>query len=432
MNFEKQLDLRIAARNPFPQTRIGHTMETCTRNQGFPPNYSMKNNSSIVNYLANDGVEHNEEEVNIEVASQKSTHSFTYEQYEKLISLIEHLGMTTRQGLVTTNQDPNSQRMIGSGKQVEGLYHLVVDAQGTELPNAHAMREELDSLEQNGTWKTVDPPSHVKPIWSKWVYKVKHQADGSIERFKSRLVAKAKLTIVPMILALALIHNWHLHQLDVNNAFLHADLNEDIYMTIPQGVSCINGNQACKLLKSLYGFEQANQKWYGKLTSMLLVHGYTQAASDHSLFVKSHGPWHNIIASRILLALLLKLKTLAYYFLGLEVAHSKMGISICQCKYCVYLRADSSFTGAKPAKTLLDPSIKLHHDGGKSYANLQVTCAKIPVLYSDSRRALHIATIPRQEILQETQGWMRLCEFQVLGVALAEFEVKCTTGHLEF
>ncbi|RDY10903.1 Copia protein, partial [Mucuna pruriens] len=72
----------------------------------------------------------------------------------------------------------------------------------------------------------------------------------------------AKLTIVRMILALALIHNWYLHQLDVNNAFPHGDLNEDVYMTIPQGVSCIDGNHACKLLKSLYDFEQANHKWY--------------------------------------------------------------------------------------------------------------------------------------------------------------------------
>ena len=113
-----------------------------------------------------------------------------------------------------------------------------------------AMESELDALAKNGTWSIVDLPHNVKPIGSKWVYKVKHKADGSIERYKARLVAKgynqvegvdffdtfspvAKLTIVRILLAIASIKNWHLHQLDVNNAFLHGDLQEHVYMNIP-------------------------------------------------------------------------------------------------------------------------------------------------------------------------------------------------------
>ncbi|MCI19300.1 retrovirus-related pol polyprotein from transposon TNT 1-94, partial [Trifolium medium] len=141
----------------------------------------------------------------------------------------------------------------------------------------NAMNAELEALAKNQTWIYVDLPPNVKPIGSKWVYKIKHRADGSIERYKARLVAKgynqiegldffdtfspvAKLSTVRILLAIASIKNWHLHQLDVNNAFLHGELQEDVYMAIPDGVTCPKPNQVCKLVKSLYGLKQASRK----------------------------------------------------------------------------------------------------------------------------------------------------------------------------
>ena len=130
-----------------------------------------------------------------------------------------------------------------------------------------AMDAEIAALKANRTWTLVDLPAHVTPIGNKWVYKIKYSADGSIERYKARLVAKgytqtegldyfdtfslvAKMTTVRFLLALASVKRWHLHQLDVNNAFLHGDLQEEVYMEIPLGVSSPGPKKVCKLLKS--------------------------------------------------------------------------------------------------------------------------------------------------------------------------------------
>jgi hypothetical protein len=269
------------------------------------------------------------------------------------------------------------------------------------------MNSELAALAKTGTWKIVDLPPNVKPIGSKWVYKIKHKADGSIERYKARLVAKgytqvegldffdtfspvAKLTTVRMLLAIAAIKGWHLHQLDVNNAFLHGDLQENVYMAIPDGVPCSKPNQVCKLLKSLYGLKQASRKWYEKLTSLLVREGYTQSTSDYSLFTLRHN--NNFTALLIYVDDIIlsgtsideinriksilddnfKIKDLGIvkYFLGLEVAHSKAGISVSQRKYCLDLLHESGLLGSKPAATPLDPSIKLHNDDGKVFEDI--------------------------------------------------------------
>lgn len=134
------------------------------------------------------------------------------------------------------------------------------------------MHCELSALEKNGTWILTTLPADKKPIGSKWVYKIKFKADGSVERYKARLVAKgykqeyevdydevfspvAKLVTVRFLISMASSYNWIIHQIDVNNAFLHGHLTDDIYMSLPQGYSPSCTGQVCKLVKSLYGLK---------------------------------------------------------------------------------------------------------------------------------------------------------------------------------
>ncbi|GJS63189.1 retrovirus-related pol polyprotein from transposon TNT 1-94 [Tanacetum coccineum] len=125
-----------------------------------------------------------------------------------------------------------------------------------------------------------------KPIGGKWVYKIKYQFNGEVDRFKARYVAKdfnqkegidyeetfssvVKIVTVRCILSVALFNSWPVYQLDVNNAFLYGDLVEDVYMSLPEGYFSKDDKRVCKLVKSLYGLKQASRKWNEKLTSIL-------------------------------------------------------------------------------------------------------------------------------------------------------------------
>lgn len=97
----------------------------------------------------------------------------------------------------------------------------------------------------------------------------------------------AKLTTIRVLLSLAAIKGWHLEHLDVNNAFLHGDLHEEVYMTLPPSLSGFHPSKVCRLQKSLYGLQQASRQWYSKLSAFLISLGYHQSQADYSLYVKS-------------------------------------------------------------------------------------------------------------------------------------------------
>lgn len=137
------------------------------------------------------------------------------------------------------------------------------------------MKVEINALKANSTWIMHKLPPGKVHIGCKWVYKVKLKVDGSMERYKTRLVAKGfthiegidfyetfspvvKFMIVRTLLALAVVYGWHLTQLDVNNSFLHGDLHEEVYMLPPLGIGI--KAEVCRLIESLYGLKQASRQ----------------------------------------------------------------------------------------------------------------------------------------------------------------------------
>jgi hypothetical protein len=141
-----------------------------------------------------------------------------------------------------------------------------------------------------GPWRLrylVPPQGKVNIIDSKWVYKIKKNADVTIDRYKVRLVAKGfnqmygidykdtfrpvvKAATIRLILSIAVSHNWSLHQLDVHNAFLHGVLEEDVFMRQPPGYEDkVHPYHLCKLDKALYGLKQAPCAWYSRLSDKL-------------------------------------------------------------------------------------------------------------------------------------------------------------------
>lgn len=136
------------------------------------------------------------------------------------------------------------------------------------------------------------------------MYTIKLRSDGTIERYKARLVVlgnnqterldytenfstMAKMTTVRLFLDIAAKMNHEIHQIDLHNVFLHGDLREEVYMKLPLGFSVQNETRVCRLRKSLYGLKQAPRCWFVKLVEALLKYGFTQTYSDYSLFVYS-------------------------------------------------------------------------------------------------------------------------------------------------
>ena len=165
-----------------------------------------------------------------------------------------------------------------------------------------AMDEEMASLLANKTWTLKEAPPGVNPIPVKWVFKIKRDGKGNIERYKARLVAKgfrqregidyeevfapvSKYTTVRAVLSTAAVEDLEIHQLDIKTAFLNGELEEDVYVQQPPGYEEGGKGMACHLQMALYGLKQAPRAWHLRLKQELESMGYTESEADPGLFI---------------------------------------------------------------------------------------------------------------------------------------------------
>ncbi|GJU06396.1 ribonuclease H-like domain-containing protein [Tanacetum coccineum] len=256
------------------------------------------------------------------------------------------------------------------------------------------MNAEIETLNKNYTWDITNLPANRKSIGNKWIWKIKYKVNGEIDRYKARLVTKGlnqkeridfdeifspvvKMSTVRCVIALSVTNNWPLFQLDVNNAFLYGDLDEEIYMTIPQGfVNKDNKTKVCRLVKSIYRLKQALRKWNEKLVNVLKENDFVQSVNDHCLFTKSKN--NKFIALLVyvddivvtgdcedeidkfktFLKYKFQIKDLGHlkYFLGIEVIKSNKDLCLTQRNYCFELLKEYGLLGCKSVYTPIEPN----------------------------------------------------------------------------
>jgi hypothetical protein len=265
-----------------------------------------------------------------------------------------------------------------------------------------AMEEEIASLIANGTWSVDYLPDGVRPIPCKWVFKIKRDAQGNIERYKARLVAKgfqqvagidydevyapvSKHASLRALLSIVAMDDLELHQLDVKTAFLNGELEEEIWLKQPPGFEQGPAGTGCRLHKALYGLKQAPRAWHSKLQSVLESLGFVPSDADPSLWVlhRLDGPVYVLVyvddllvAGKLLGAVEAVKASLmsafdardlgdAAYFIGMEIVRDRAASSLklVQRKYAAEVVSRFGLSDAKVAGVPLSTSVKLSREG---------------------------------------------------------------------
>ena len=165
-----------------------------------------------------------------------------------------------------------------------------------------AVKSELESIEENKVWTVVKRPNDKSVIQTRWIFKIKRNANNEPEKYKARLVAKGycqeygidyyetfapvvKVQTLRTIFALSAQQDLVVHQVDINTAFLNGDLEEEIFIEPPPGIVKYKKDEVCKLHKALYGLKQAPRAWNKSLVQFLSDFGLMQLKSDVCVFV---------------------------------------------------------------------------------------------------------------------------------------------------
>ena len=267
-----------------------------------------------------------------------------------------------------------------------------------------AANVEMNNHLENGTWEYVERPEGAKVVGCKWVFAIKHHSDGSIERYKGRVVAQGytqrpgfeyaeDATFSPvyrpatlrLILALAARNRLHLRSLDISHAFLLGkDLEEVIYMRQPEGYHQGGPEMVCRLRKPLYGLKQSARNWNARLHEVLTAMGFTRCEADRAVYIYTRGDVRIIVPIFIdditvagtstaandkvveELKSHFKLRDLGptEFLLGIHITRDfdNRTISLSQRQYILNVLERFGMSDCKPVSTPIDPGAALSSD----------------------------------------------------------------------
>ncbi|RVX01807.1 Retrovirus-related Pol polyprotein from transposon TNT 1-94 [Vitis vinifera] len=238
----------------------------------------------------------------------------------------------------------------------------------------NAMLEEIRALEDNHTWKLVDLPQEKKVVGYKWVFVVKVNPDGSVARLKARLVARGYAQS---------------YGLDIKNAFLHGDLEKEVYLEQPPGKE-IQAFGMNKSKKDHFIFYKKSAT--GMILLVLYVDHIVITGNDHAGISDLKAFMHSKFHTKDLGEL--------KYFLGIEVSRSKKRMFLSERKYVLDLLKETGKTEAKPCTTLMVPNVQLMPDDGDPFYN--------PERYRRVVGKLNYLTVTRPDI---TYAVSVVCQF---------------------
>ena len=296
-------------------------------------------------------------------------------------------------------------------------------AQAMARPDSHqwkdAMDVEMNAHLENGTWTITLLPPGQKAIGSKWVYKIKHHADGTVERYKGRIVAKGynqrpgfdfletfastmRLPTIRIVLALAAIEDLDLRSVDISHAFINGDIDAEIYMKQPEGYEQGGPNHVCKLNKSLYGLKQSARLWSEKLAGAMAQMGFKRLYSDASIYIYARDGIKVIVpifvdditlASKSQKALDMFVVELSKHFklrdlgpttflLGIEISRDRerQRISLSQKQYILTKLEEFNMSECHPIGTPMVPGLRLSSDDSPKTQKEAEEMKKVPYI----------------------------------------------------
>ena len=313
-----------------------------------------------------------------------------------------------------------------------------------------AADSEYEALIKNHTWELVELPSGRNAIGCKWVFKVKYDCEGRVERFKGRLVAKGyaqkygidydetfspvvRFSSIRALLAYAVQNDMLIHQMDVITAFLNGKLEEEIYMEQPDGyIQPGQEHLVCKLQKSLYGLKQSPRCWNTAFRKYMELIQFNQGTADPCIYIRESGTVAIVVVYvddliiitstaeemqhiKKNLALKFEMKDMGklHYCLGISIEHNEVEkyLLLHQKQYILNVLEKYSLSEAKIVSTPADLSVKLKKDDGVSKEVNSVTYQSIV------GSLLYAAIATRPDIAQ------------AVGV-VAKFSAKPTEAHL--